>query len=150
MAFMGTIEVRKRKLSLLTDIIYLDLADAKSTGLGLPGGGAINTDINMNLSGWQFGFYGGNNLCQTEQASLDLLTGVRDLSLDADTTLSITGLLPPELPSARLSRSASLWDAVIGMRGRLELSPNWYMPYHADIGKGDSELTWQAIAGIGY
>ena len=24
------------------------------------------------------------------------------------------------------------------------------MPYYADIGAGDSDLTWQAMAGIGY
>lgn len=150
MAFMGTVEVRKNRWSLLTDIIYLDLADSQGGRVNLPGGGAIETSIDMNLSGWQLGFYGGYNLYQTERASLDLMAGARHLSLDTNATLGISGPLPPELPSARLSRSASLWDAVVGLRGRLELGPNWFVPYHADIGTGDSEVTWQAMAGIGY
>ena len=32
----------------------------------------------------------------------------------------------------------------------MELGSDWYMPYHADVGTGDSELTWQAMAGVGY
>ena len=27
---------------------------------------------------------------------------------------------------------------------------NWYVPYYVDVGTGDSDLTWQAVAGIGY
>ena len=27
---------------------------------------------------------------------------------------------------------------------------SWYFPYYADIGAGDSEITWQLYAGVGY
>ena len=30
------------------------------------------------------------------------------------------------------------------------LKKHWYLPYHFDIGGGDSDLTWRANAGIGY
>ncbi len=36
------------------------------------------------------------------------------------------------------------------MRGVINLNEQWYVPYYADIGTGDSDLTWQALAGIGY
>ncbi len=150
MAFMGAFEVRKDKWSMLADVIYLDLGQDKKSKVDLPGGGAIKTKVDLNLSGWQIGLYGGYQLYQTERASLDLLAGARYLSLDADAKLSINGPLPPSLPSANLSRSTGLWDAVIGFRGRVGLGPNWFVPYHADIGTGDSELTWQAMSGIGY
>ena len=26
----------------------------------------------------------------------------------------------------------------------------WFVPYYLDVGTGQSELTWQAIGGIGY
>ena len=150
MAFMGAFEAREGKWSLLADVIYLDLGDDKTSQVGLPGGGAITGKVDLQLSGWQIGLYGGYQLYRTDRASVNLLAGARYLTLDADTTLSASGPLPPSLPSANLSDSTSIWDAVIGLRGRVELSPNWFVPYHADVGAGDSELTWQAMSGIGY
>jgi hypothetical protein len=29
-------------------------------------------------------------------------------------------------------------------------SSNWFIPYYADVGTGDSNLTWQAMLGLGY
>lgn len=26
----------------------------------------------------------------------------------------------------------------------------WFIPYYADIGTGDSDLTWQVLTGVGY
>jgi hypothetical protein len=43
-----------------------------------------------------------------------------------------------------------VWDAVIGVRGYLNLDDKWYLPYHLDIGTGQSDLTWQASAGLAY
>jgi hypothetical protein len=150
MAFMGAVELRKEKWSLLADVIYLDLGDAKTSRVDLPGGGGIETHVDLQLSGWQLGLYGGYQLYRTDRGSLDVLAGVRYLSLDTDATLGISGPLPPSLPTRELSRSASIWDGVVGLRGRVEVNRNWFIPYHADVGAGDSELTWQAMTGIGY
>ena len=38
----------------------------------------------------------------------------------------------------------------MGVRGRVNLDDHWYLPYYADIGTGDSDSTWQALAGVGY
>ena len=32
----------------------------------------------------------------------------------------------------------------------MNLTEEWYLPYHFDIGTGDSDLTWQALVGVGY
>ena len=50
----------------------------------------------------------------------------------------------------RLSGSGSNWDGMIGVRGEVLLNSNWFIPYHLDIGAGDSDFTWQAFAGLGY
>ena len=42
------------------------------------------------------------------------------------------------------------WAGVAGVRGTIKLSERWYIPYYADIGTGDPDLTWQVYAGIGY
>ena len=60
------------------------------------------------------------------------------------------GPLPPSRPTAKLSKSADVWDAVVGFRGRAHINDRWFVPYYADVGAGDSDLTWQAMAGIGY
>jgi len=150
MGFMGALEFRKEKWSLLLDAIYLDLQDEKSRGVGLKGGGELKKKVDLQLSGWQLGVYGGYQLYSSKRAKLDLFVGARHLSLDTKADLEISGPLPPSLPGKKLSRSAYIWDAVIGLRGRAELGNNWFIPYHADIGAGDSELTWQAMAGVGY
>ena len=41
-------------------------------------------------------------------------------------------------------------DAHLGIRGQANLGGNWYLPYHLDIGAGQSDLTWQAAGGVGY
>ncbi len=32
----------------------------------------------------------------------------------------------------------------------MNLNQNWYLPFHFDVGTGDTNLTWQAFAGVGY
>ena len=50
------------------------------------------------------------------------------------------------------STSGYTWDAIVGVKGRAGFGANreWFIPYYADIGTGQSQLTWQASAGIGY
>jgi hypothetical protein len=58
--------------------------------------------------------------------------------------------LPPTLPTARLSKSTNLLDGIIGVKGQVQLGGDWFAPYYLDIGTGDTEFTWQALAGVGY
>ena len=41
---------------------------------------------------------------------------------------------------------------IVGGRSSLAFGnrQEWFVPYYVDVGTGDSDLTWQAIAGIGY
>jgi hypothetical protein len=60
----------------------------------------------------------------------------------------------PELParSGEASVDGTEWDAIVGFKGRYYLGAErkWFLPYYADIGTGDSRLTWQINAGVGY
>jgi hypothetical protein len=78
---------------------------------------------------------------QTDQVSLDLLAGARYLYMKAGLTIA---------PLAKASTSGSGWDGIVGARGNVELNQNWFMPFHVDVGAGDTELTWQAFVGVGY
>ena len=75
---------------------------------------------------------------------------LRYLDVDSEADLHISDPLPPTLPDRKLSQSVGLWDGIVGVKGRFDLNENWYLPYHLDIGAGDSDLTWQALGGVGY
>ena len=102
------------------------------------------------MTGTQVGLYGGYTVARTEDYVFDVLAGLRYFEIDADAQLQFTGTLPPQGPSLNLSQSVDLWDAVVGVKGSYDLDQNWYIPYHFDVGAGDSDLTWQAVAGVGY
>ncbi|MEN8166788.1 MAG: hypothetical protein ABFR65_04835 [Pseudomonadota bacterium] len=139
MAFMGAYEARKNKWSILGDLIYLDLGDDKDRD------NRLYNKVELDLKGWQVGLYGGYNLYQTGRSNLDLLAGLRYLTIETESNLTSN-----QLPPLTLSQDVDLWDGVIGLRGRTNINENWFIPYQADIGTGDSDLTWQAMAGIAY
>ncbi len=153
MVFMGAYEGRKDKWSLKADVIYLDLGSSDYDSVSLPvgpGQGQIQMGAEQSMTGWVLGFYGGYNTIQTETTTLDVMAGLRYLDIEADAALDISGPLPPTLPGPTLSRSVGLWDGVVGVKGHFNINENWFVPYHLDIGAGDSDLTWQALAGVGY
>jgi hypothetical protein len=82
----------------------------------------------------------GYNLVDTEKVSLDVFGGARYLNIAVDL----------ELETDQISDSGDVWDGIGGVRGRVNLAPKWYLPYYADVGAGESELTWQAFAGVGW
>lgn len=45
-----------------------------------------------------------------------------------------------------------MWDGIIGVKGRYAFGANreWVVPFYAEVGTGQSDLTWQVAAGIGY
>ena len=43
-------------------------------------------------------------------------------------------------------------DFIVGMKGRASFGEGgrWFIPWYLDVGTGQSDLTWQAIGGLGY
>jgi len=132
-AFMGVFGVRKGKWALMTDVIYMDVKDDKDIALDL--------NASVELKAWVVNPAIGYNVLEMEKASLHILGGARYLSLK--TELGLTGF-------SGVSDSRSVWDGIIGLRGRINLAEKWYMPFYGDIGTGDSDLTWQVMTGIAY
>ena len=50
----------------------------------------------------------------------------------------------------KYSDSEDVLDGIIGAQVLLDLSDKWYLSCYADIGAGDSKLTWQVWPGFGY
>jgi hypothetical protein len=145
-ALMGGLEARKARWSFIWDIIYMDIAAKKSgslTDLGL-----ISVNADVNLEGWVSNLLAGYSLTNTDAASAEVIFGARYLDLDAKLNISITE--PVQTPGLDFTGGVDVWDAVVGLRGGINLSKSFYIPYYADIGTGQSDLTWQALLGIGY
>lgn len=152
MALMGALEARRERWSLFADLVYLKLSDTNDgtlmfnpgPGPGLP----LEASVEQKLKGWLASMLLGYNLFDNGRTRFDLAGGLRYLSVDADATVALNGPLPPTPPPRTLSGSARLWDGIVAVRGRYDFNDRWSLPYHLDIGTGDSNLTWQAAIGI--
>jgi hypothetical protein len=143
MAFMGTLNARKGKWSLLADIMYLDVGADKSTTANIIGY-PVTVDVEIGLKSWILTGAGAYSIMQTDSTRLDLLGGARYLWMDADLDFQIGPI------KESYSDSGDGLDAIVGLRGKTDLSDKWYLNYHADIGAGNSKLTWQLLAGFNY
>jgi hypothetical protein len=147
--FMGTYLGSYNKWSFGADIIYMDVSGSGSTtvneGPGPGPGVPVSVSAGLGIKTLVVTAVGGYDVVQTDKARLALIGGLRYLKLDADMSQTGSILLP-----SSLSGSKDFWDGIIGIRGSLMLNEKWYIPYYADIGTGDSEMTWQLYAGIGY
>jgi hypothetical protein len=160
MAFMGSLEAKKGKWGLWTDLVYADFGGDKSgsrdftIGHGqIPVGVSANLDLDM--KNWIWSTAGLYSLADKPEGTADLLFGARMLDMDQTLNWSITGTipgLPPAAQSGTATASLNNWDAIVGVKGRIRLGPDgkWFIPYYLDIGTGESRFTWQGIAGIGY
>ena len=142
--FMAAYEVRKDKWSFLTDVIYLGMSGGETVGDGV-----VATVFEEEFTAWLLSFYGGYNMIDNGTATLDIIGGMRYFSLDVDASITLEGPFGRN-PSIPLSPSFEIYDAVVGVKGHFDINENWYVPYLFDIGGGDSDLTWQGQASIGY
>ena len=159
MTFMGGFGAHKGKWSLLADAIYMDLSQSDSGKETIPVlDGAITitktVDTDVGMKAWITTFGAGYNVVDNERATLDIVGGARYFYLDLDIKLDLRlkgseGLLNTSRKE-KVSESDHVWDGIVGVKGRINLDKNWYLPYYADVGTGGSQSTWQALAGVGY
>lgn len=145
MVFMGTFEVRKNKWSLIADAIYLGIGADKNISVKSGSGIPVHASVDLDLSAWVLSGLVGYDVVQSEKVTLAVVGGARYAMIDVDVDLSLMGL-----QGSGRSDSEGLLDGVVGVRGFISLSEHWYLPYYADVGAGGSDLTWQALGGIGY
>jgi hypothetical protein len=158
--FMGTLEAHKGRWGVFTDFIYLDVGGSKSGTRDLTVGNvtlppSITLDATLNIKSVVWTLAGSYRVLTDADASLDVLAGARLLAmqqtLDWQFSTDIVYLAPvPRTGTSVLN--VNIWDGIVGARGRLAFGADrqWFVPYYADVGTGDSQLTWQAVAGIGY
>jgi hypothetical protein len=165
-ALMLSAEARKGDWSALTDVVYLDIesGDSKVKSASFTGPGdrvevaaGANLDTNTTLRGILWELAGAWTAARGGNSSLDLLAGFRLLDIQAETGWLLSGAITGPGPgqsfasSGSVSQKESLWDGIVGIRGRVGLGESrWAIPYYLDVGTGDSAVTWQGAAGIEY
>jgi len=158
--FMGTFEARKGRFGVFTDFIYLDVSGDKNGSrdfqIGqrdVPAGVSSNIDLGIKASIWTLA--GEYALVDTPSTLTYALAGTRLLDLKESLSYSLTADVGPLAGPGRSGEtriSQTYWDAVIGVKGRFAFGDGnaWSIPYYADIGTGESDLTWQVFGGVGY
>jgi len=160
MAGMGSIEAQKGPWGLFTDVIYMNIGatdtktrDGTIDGVPLPVGVTANTGVG--IKSWVWTLAGSYRVQSSDNVEMDVFAGARLLWLQPLLTYNFNVDVGPFKGPARVgSRSVTGqdWDAIIGVKGRVGLGAGreWFIPYYLDIGTGQSDLTWQGAAGIGY
>ncbi len=158
--FMGGFDARRDHWGFFTDIIYLavDKADSDQRsgtigGIGIPVD--VQADVKFDMTSWIWNAAGYYRAVDAPNRSMDLMAGIRYLDISQKLNWSLSGNIGQiPLPDREGSAKSGLsnWDFIVGVRGRFAFGREnaWFIPYHLDVGTGDSDLTWQALAGLGY
>lgn len=144
MIFMGGWQSKRNKWSFIADVVYMDVGGDKNATLPTESGVLVNPSLDMDLASWILNGGVGYDVVQDEWGTLAVVGGVRYLTIDVDVSAGFQG------PGIEQSESEGILDGIIGISGAINFNKNWYLPYHADIGTGGSDLTYQLFAAIGY
>jgi opacity protein-like surface antigen len=148
-AMMGMLTARKDKFSLLIDVIYMDIED--DSDYSLFSGRLNQTSLsltNVEMEAWVVTPAAAYTVVDSDRLQLNLLAGARYLYIETEVKLRSQGPLTTRETSS--SESEYAWDGIVGARGNVKLSDKWALPFHFDVGTGDTDLTWQAFGGVGY
>jgi hypothetical protein len=153
----------KGRFSVFGDLVFLSMESDGDRVVSVLDNANIPVDADLNLStetdfdGLSWTLAAGYSLRQTETSNIDLFGGVRyldleatvDWNLSADITTPGGGVVLPAQGS--IKDDAELWDGIVGVRGHFAIGEGkWSVPFYLDAGTGDSDLTWQAMAGLTY
>ncbi len=144
-AFLGALEAKKGRFSLVGDLQFFDIGVESATPSG-----AVFSEVEVDSQMALFSAYATYAVIDNDRTRFDIGGGSRFVGATIDTRLTGQGAVPNVL----LSNDGSWADLLIAARVNQALNDRWFGVAYADIGGfgiGDSsELTWQASAGAGY
>jgi hypothetical protein len=175
--FQGNFEARLGPWGLWTDLVYADFGASRQNSRDFTIGGvpaSFDGNLVLDVKSWIWTLAGVFSLKDDAEGRADLVFGARMLDMTNGlswnlncTTSPPTSAQPTSAGRARPAASGGCggtpstgsaeagvtnWDAVVGLKGRAMLGSErkWFVPYYVDVGSGESKLTWQVNAGIGY
>ncbi len=160
MTFMGTFDAHNGRWGVFTDFIYVDLGGSKSQtkdfsvgDIGIPA--TATTDLSLDFKAIVWTAAGEYRLASDPAWTVDVLGGARMLKARPTLGYSIKGDIGPiQIPGRDGSKvvNETLWDGIVGVKGRYAFGDQhrWFAPFYADVGTGQTKLTWQVAGGLGY
>lgn len=160
MAALASFSLQKGRWGTYTDLIYLNVGDSKSQtrdfaigGTPLPATLTATARFDLKSTIWTIGM--SYRMTGNDAATFDVLAGARLAAMKPELSWEFTGDFGPVVPPPRTGRSeqsVDQWDGIVGVKGYVAFGAKrkWLVPYYFDIGAGDSDLTWQALLGLGY
>ena len=146
MAFMASLGARKDRWSWFGDVMYVGIDASETVPAKIPEiPTPLNATVKLEQDAWIVTLGGGYEISSTPDSHFDVTAGLRYFSLETDVSADLGGGL-----SGSVHDESDVLDAVVGLKGRARLGDKWYLNYYADIGTGESDLTWQALAGVNY
>ncbi len=159
-AFMGSFDAHNGRWGVFTDVLYMDVggSQAKTRDFSIGRAGipaSASADLDLGLKGFVWTVAGEYRVASDPAWTVDVLAGARYLGVKPSLEWSINGDLGPiVLPGRGGSNeiSSNLWDGIVGVKGRYRFGEDgrWGVPFYADVGTGQTDLTWQAAVGISY
>ncbi|WP_116131129.1 hypothetical protein [Tropicimonas sp. IMCC34043] len=148
-ALMGGLSAYKGKWMTYGELIYADIRQDseksyKISREDLDFDIKVDAVADADIQTTVVNFGAGYKMVETPTYRLYGTFGVRYLELDSQLTLNLNKR------SFDAESSDSYWDAVVGLNGRAAINDRWFVPFVLDVGTGQSDLTWQAAAGVGY
>ncbi len=159
-AFMGTLEAQKGRWGGFTDVMYLNVSGSKSGtrdltigGVELPAGVSSNASLDIKATVWTLA--ANYRLLAAPDAAYDVFAGARLVDVTEKLGWEFSANVGPVVGAGQTGSGQTKldnWDAIVGLKGRFSFgqSREWFVPYYVDVGTGESNFTWQALAGIGY
>lgn len=141
MTYMGLVEASYGKWSFGVDLIYGKLSQ------DIGGGGHLFDSFRFEQKQWLITPMVSYRAVETDRYHMDVFAGARFTVIEVE----LTGRFARG-GEETVSRDTDWVDPIIGVRGQADLSDKWFFRYYGDIGGFgvNSDLTWQAFAGIGY
>lgn len=139
---MGVGEARNGRFSVATDVLWVKLSAEQDTRLGV-----LADSVDAEVETLMLTAVGSYSLFLDETANLDIVAGGRLWSVETELSLNGGNL------GGRTASDGDTWvDPVVGLKGRANLSPEFYLTGWGFIGGFDvsSKFMWDAMAGLGY
>lgn len=159
-AALGSFEARKANWGVFSDLIYMDVGQFKSRfhdfaigNIGLPAD--VSASLNFDLKSIVWTVAATYRTVASQQTALDVFGGARLLDTKVTLDWTLNGNIGPIPAPGRAGTSEtrdSYIDGIVGIKGRTAFGTDrkWFVPYYLDVGTGESDLTWQAMGGLGY
>jgi hypothetical protein len=135
---MGAGEARNGRFSIASDFMWVKLSGDRDLPPVLGGGNVELTAETLTVTG-----LGGYSLIYGDGGNLDVVAGARLWSVSNALDFSVLG---------SFDDSATWVDPVVGLKGRANISPNFFVTGWALAGGFgvSSDLMWDAMGSVGY